>query len=103
MKRLYLLLAVIGAIVPYIGFIDFMRTEGSALGGFFAAWFANGAVSGLSADLVLSSICFILFMVTRRGPNPLPFVALNLLIGLSCALPAYLYVMTSRTGHGASD
>ncbi len=103
MKRLYLLLAVIGAIVPYIGFIDFMRTEGSALGGFFAAWFANGAVSGLSADLVLSSICFILFMVTRRGPNPLPFVALNLLIGLSCALPAYLYVMTARAGHEVSD
>lgn len=103
MRRLYLLLAVIGAIVPYIGFIDFMRTDGAGLGGFFSAWFANGAVSGLSADLVLSSICFAVFMVNRRGPNPLPFVALNLLIGLSCALPAYLYVITSRQGEVALD
>lgn len=103
MKRVYLLLAVIGAIVPYLGFIDFMRSDGVAFGGFVDAWFANGAVSGLSADLILSSITFLVFMLSRRGPNPLPFVAVNLAIGLSCALPAYLYFCAAREDGAALD
>ena len=27
----------------------------------------------------------------KNGPNPALFIVLNLTIGLSCALPAYLY------------
>jgi hypothetical protein len=32
----------------------------------------------------------------RDGPNPLPFVAMNLLIGLSLALPLYLWLRGRR-------
>ncbi|MEM9386209.1 MAG: DUF2834 domain-containing protein [Pseudomonadota bacterium] len=103
MKRVYLLLAVVGAIVPYLGFIEFMKSDGVALGGFVAAWFANGAVSGLSADLILSSITFWAFMLSRREAHPAPFVVVNLAIGLSCALPAYLYSCAARESSAALD
>jgi hypothetical protein len=33
-----------------------------------------------------------MFATRTQGPSPWPFIAINLLIGLSCALPAYLYV-----------
>lgn len=95
MKRVYLALAVVGAIAPYIFFIQFFSSEGIQLGGFVSAVFVNGATRGFAADLLVSSLVFWIAMFHLRGkgkgPNPIPFILLNLLIGLSCALPAYLY------------
>jgi hypothetical protein len=98
MKRLYLILAILGAIVPYIFFVQFFSAEGVTLGRFLSALFANGAAGGISADLLFTSFVFWITMYYRRskksGPNPLLFVILNLTIGLSCAVPAYLYANT---------
>jgi len=91
MKNLYLLLAVVGAIVPWIFFADQIRAEGLDLGAFVRALFANGAAGGFSADLLISSLVFWIFMASARTPRIWIYVLLNLAIGLSCALPAYLY------------
>lgn len=94
-KKLYLLLAVGGAIVPYIFFIQYFADAGFALPDFLAALFVNGAAGGFTADLVITSVVFWIFMFHRAGtgaaPKPLWFIVINLTIGLSCALPAYLY------------
>ena len=95
MKRTYLVLAIIGAIVPYVFFFQFFADQGLNLPAFIASSFVNGAAGGLSADLVFSSFVFWLLMFTQqnrgKGPSPYLFIILNLAIGLSCALPAYLY------------
>lgn len=92
MRTVYLLLAIIGAVVPLLFFAQFFAAGGTALG-FVPALLVNGASAGFSADLIISSVVFWCFMATRRpnGPSLWPFVILNLCIGLSCALPAYLY------------
>ena len=95
MKNVYLVLAIVGAVVPYVFFIDFMGESGVDLRGFVAALFVNGAASGFTADLLITSMVFWIWMFGRRGgPKPWPFILVNLLIGLSCALPAYLYAST---------
>ena len=95
MKKLYLTLAIIGAIVPYLFFFQFIQAEGINIPGFISSLFVNGAAGGFSADLLISSFVFWLFMFqqmkTPNEPKPYLFIALNLSIGLSCALPAYLY------------
>ncbi len=95
MKKLYLLLAIIGAIVPYFFFFQFIQAEGVNIPAFISALFVNGAAGGFSADLLLTSFVFWLFMFQQvkesNGPKPYIFIVLNLAIGLSCALPAYLY------------
>jgi hypothetical protein len=95
MKTLYLILAIVGAVVPYVFFGQHFISEGISIPGFIQALFANPAAGGFTADLLITSFVFWLFMFRRRtqkdGSNPLLFIALNLLIGLSCALPAYLY------------
>lgn len=91
MKRIWLVLAIVGAVVPYLFLIAFARDNGLDVAGFFAALFANNAAGMFTVDLVISSVAFWLFMLTRRGPKPWLFIALNLGVGLSCALPAYLY------------
>lgn len=96
MRHLYLVLAIVGAVVPYAFFAQFFAQEGMALGSFVGALFANGAAGGFAADVLISSAVFWVYMFSRSdGPSPWPFVAVNLLIGLSCALPAYLWI-TSR-------
>lgn len=107
MKALYLAAAVVGAIVPYIFFFQHIGSSGFGLAAFVSAVFANPAASGFAADLLLSSFLFWVFMFHRNrfshGPNPYGFIALNLLIGLSCALPAYLYAQElgrPRSGGG---
>jgi len=92
MKKLYLVLAIIGAVLPLVLFSQFFAEGGTVLG-FVPALLVNGASAGFSADLIVSSLVFWCFMASRRpgGPALWPFVALNLCIGLSCALPAYLY------------
>lgn len=94
MKKVYLLLAVIGAIVPYAFFIGFFQDNGINIPEFVKALFVNGAAGGFSADLLISSFIFWLFMFSEKkkgAPTPYLFIILNLTIGLSCALPAYLY------------
>lgn len=96
MRTAYLLLAIVGALAPYFFFIQHFQADGLGLPAFMAAIFANPAASGLTTDLLLSSFVFWLFMFQqqrlRSGPSPALFIFLNLLIGLSCALPAYLFV-----------
>ena len=93
MKNLYLATAIIGAVIPLFFFMQFFGADGEHQLDFFTALFVNGATSGFAADLLISSFVFWAFMFTRDefGPKPWPFIALNLCIGLSCALPAYLY------------
>lgn len=95
LRSAYLLLAIAGTVVPYIFFLQHFEAAGFSLPAFAGAVFANGAASGFAADLLLSSLVFWLAMFGEKarsgGPGPAPFIVLNLLIGLSCALPAWLY------------
>ncbi len=97
MKNLYLALAVVGAVVPYAFFFDFLGSAGLDPAGFVGALFANGAAGMFTADLLISSMVFWVYLFSRKaGPGPWPFVLINLTIGLSCALPAYLYAVARR-------
>ena len=95
MKKIYLSLAIIGAIIPYLFFTQFIQIEGLNITLFISSLFANGATGGFTADLLLSSFIFWVFMFQQlrkpNSPKPYLFIILNLTIGLSCALPAYLY------------
>lgn len=100
MRTFYLVLAIVGAIIPMVFFAQFFSGSGTGTVpvDFVSALFVNGAAGGFSADLLISSFVFWGFMWHRRasGPKMFPFVALNLFIGLSCAFPAYLYMATTN-------
>ena len=93
-RTIYLVLAIIGAVAPYVFFMRFFGAEG--LGGdFVGALFANGAAGGFTTDLLISSVVLWIFVFAegRRvgvGRGWL-YVLINLLIGLSCALPLFLW------------
>ncbi|MDH4047054.1 MAG: DUF2834 domain-containing protein [Gammaproteobacteria bacterium] len=104
-RLVFLLLAIVGGIVPVLFFGQHFASVGFGLMDFVAALFENPASGGFTADLLISSFVFWIAMFHRRsrgkGPKPLLFIVLNLFIGLSCALPAYIYA--SLGGNAGSD
>ena len=97
MKNFYLVAAVVGAIVPYVFFIEFFMARGLDLVTFIEGVFANGAAGGFAADIFISSAIFWGYLIANKEPGIWRYVIINLLIGLSCALPYYLYVKAAET------
>lgn len=104
-KNVYLTLAIIGAVVPYYFFLRHFAATGYALLDFLAAVFATPAASGFAADLLITSFVFWIYMFKQddESPQPWPFILLNLSIGLSCALPAYLFWCEHKAGMRARE
>ena len=100
MKMFFLIAAIIGAVVPWIYFFGQIQLTGFDVIAFMDAVSLAPAAKGFTADLLISSFVFWAFMIHRHrfahGPNPVAFIVVNLAIGLSCALPAYLYAMELR-------
>ena len=96
LKTTYLILALLGAVIPIAFFGNFFAAQGIDLFVFIEALFVNGAAGGFTADLLISSFVFWIYMFSNQseGPKPWAFIAINLCIGLSCALPAYLWAKT---------
>lgn len=91
--HVYLGLAIIGALLPMAFFLQHFAASGVGIGNFLAGAFAHPVASGLTSDLLISSAVFWVWMFShRQGPSPWPFVALNVLVGLSLALPLYLWI-----------
>ncbi len=98
LRNVWLLLAIAGAVLPWYWLIGYFAENSLDLAGFLAAATSNDVGTGFVADLLISSLAFWIYMFSRRpdGPSPWPFIAINLFIGLSCALPAYLWVRSGR-------
>ncbi len=102
MKRFYLIFAIIGAVIPYIFFTQYIMSHGLDIVGFVVSLFVNPVVAGFTLDVLLASLLFwiVIFIEYRKGngPNPFIFILLNCLIGLACALGAYLYAKETKAG-----
>ena len=99
LRNVWLLLAIVGAVAPWYFLFGYFSENSISPSAFIAAAAANDAAAAFVADLVISSIVFWICMYSRRptGPPLWPFVLINLFIGLSCALPAYLWAASRPT------
>ena len=103
MKNFYLLTAAIGAIIPYATYFGYLAYVPGSSGALSLAWGSPIAAATL-ADFTISCLVFwpFVFSEARRLDIRFPFFFLitNLLIGLSFALPAFLYARESALALG---
>ncbi len=96
LKNFYLVCAIIGTIIPWLFFTHFFSTEGVNLPLFLSSLFANGAAGGFSADVLISMLVFWVwsFIDAKRHHISRWWLVLpaSFLVGLSLALPLYLYM-----------
>ena len=99
-KHLYLILAVIGFVGPYYFFVSFLTAHGLDAKAFVQQLFGTQISTFFAVDLLLSSVVFVGYL--RQEANRyciarwwIYLVAL-LTVGLSFALPLFLYVRASH-------
>jgi len=92
----YLTLCILGTALPLAQFIPFLVEHGLNLSLFGQQLFANRISSFFGTDLIITSIVLWVFIGwegTRLKMNYLwVYVASNLLVGVSLALPLFLFM-----------
>jgi len=94
-KNIFLLLAIVGFIAPYYFFLQVPVENGLDLPRLLQPLFANNLLRGVAVDLTVSVIVFWVFVfveATRlQMKHPWVYLLATLLVGLSFALPLFLY------------
>jgi hypothetical protein len=100
MKTLYLLLAILGLALPYYFLTAFLLEHGLDLPLLLRQLFANSISTFFAVDVLVSSVVFWLFVYQEAARHQIShgwlFVVANLLVGVSFALPLFLYVRQAR-------
>ena len=95
MKNIYLVLAIIGFVAPYYFFLQVPPEDLLDLPALIQPLFANDFMRGIGMDLTISVITFwtYVFVEARRlqMKNPWLYMLATVLVGLSFALPLFLY------------
>jgi len=107
MRKLYLLLAIVGLVLPYYFFMSFLIVNGLDLQLFFSQLFANNISTFFVVDLVITAIVFWVFLYQEaqrwQMGNWWVYIVATLAIGSSFALPLFLYFREKRVEALASE
>lgn len=94
LQTTYLILCILGTILPYSQFVPFLIENGLDLKLFFEQLFTNRISSFFGMDLIISSLVlwvFVFWEGSRLGMKNLwIYIASNLLVGVSLGLPLFL-------------
>lgn len=96
LRPFYLVMAVIGTVVPWLLFGYFFVQNGFDVPLFLRSLFANGAAGGFSADVLITIIIFWVWSWRDAARHGVPrwwlVLPASFFVGLSLALPLYLYM-----------
>ena len=94
-KNIFLILAILGFIAPYYFFIQVSPENALDIPALIQPLFANNFMKGVGMDLMVSVIVFWFFVFSEANrlqmKNPWLYLLATLLVGLSFALPLFLY------------
>jgi hypothetical protein len=94
-KLIYLLLFVIGSIIPTYFFIQFISEKSLDPNAFVKAIFATNPAADFSSQVFISCLVFWVFMFAdskgKHWGRNIFLMALTFAVGLSSSLPLFLY------------
>lgn len=100
MQRLYLILAIIGAIVPSSYLLRFLSTHGFDIPELIRQLFQNNVSAAFGLDVIISALVLFLFIFLEgrrlRMKNLWAYVLCTLPVGVSFGLPLFLFFRERR-------
>ena len=100
MQWLYLAAAILGAVLPLSQLVPFLAAHGFDLSLFFKQLFQNNVSAFFGLDVIVSSFVLWFFVFSegrKRGMRNLwLYVVCNLAVGVSLALPLFLFFRERR-------
>jgi len=101
-KNIYLVLTTLGLLIPYYFLFRFLGSNGLNISLLVQQLFANNISTFFAVDLVISILVFWSFMFIEASKlqmkNSWLYLLASLLIGLSFALPLFLYFRERKLG-----
>ena len=94
MKRIYLILCVLGTVLPYYNLIQFLINSKGSMEEFFTPLFATFPTAMISWDVTIAGTTFLVFLIhqsQKKNFKILKYVIALFMVGFSLALPLYLY------------
>ncbi|MGU3577020.1 DUF2834 domain-containing protein [Brucellaceae bacterium C25G] len=99
-KNFYLMMAIVGTVIPWVFFGSFFALNGFNIIFFVQSLFANGAAGGFSADVLITIIIFWVWSWRDANENKVArwwlILPASFCVGLSLALPLYMYLRERR-------
>lgn len=99
-KYLYLVLAILGALLPLAQFVPWVLVYGFNISLFFGELFANNISAFFGLDVIISAIVLIVFILVDSKRLAVSHAWLSIVatlcIGVSCGLPLYLYMREGK-------
>lgn len=100
LRTFYLLLCVVGVVLPYSQFVPFLIAHGLDLPELLRQLFQNRISSFFGLDVIISTVVLWVFVFTtgpRRGIKHLwIYLLCSLTVGLSLALPLFLWALEGQ-------
>lgn len=100
LRTIYLILALFGTIIPMSYFISYISEHGFDIYQVFNAAFDNNMSAGLTWDLIITYFALIGLILSEGMRIGLQrkwiYILLGLFVGVSLALPAFLYAREVR-------
>lgn len=104
MQWLYLVAAILGAALPLSQLIPFLLAHGFDVPLLFRQLFGNHVSAFFGLDVIVSSVVLWLFVFSegrrRRMKNLWLYVLCNLAVGVSLALPLFLFFRERKLDAG---
>lgn len=102
-RIVYLVLAVIGTILPWYYFASWFNVNGWDLGAMIDAWNVSDAGTGLVYDLTVAYAALVIWVIyesaqTRKWANAVLIPVVGFCVGVSLALPLYLFLRSANLG-----
>ena len=95
-KRIYLVLTIVGFILPYALFLPWIFEEGLDIPLFFQNLFANKISGAFGLDVLVSAVVVVVFILSEGkelAMNKLWIpIAGTILVGVSFGFPLFLYM-----------
>ena len=94
MKKILLIMCILGVILPYYHLINFLILNNGSMDGFWSELFSSHPVSMISMDLTVAATTFLIFLIYKKQKDQIKiakYILSMFLVGFSLALPLYLY------------
>jgi len=95
-KTGYLLLSVVGTMVPLSAFVPWVQMHGLDARLMVPQLFANRISAFFALDVIVSAVVVIVWALIERARRPRPYwwvpILATLAVGVSCGLPLMLYL-----------
>ena len=95
MKKLYLLLCVLGTILPYYHLINFLQNNQWSMDGFWNdIFYGTNSVSMITMDLTVAASTFMIYLIYQYKSKKIKiskYIICLFVVGFSLAFPLFLY------------